>query len=196
MPTRKSFETAQFYPVTPRRWKDFEKLFGNNGACGGCWCMHWRLKQSEYDKNKGAGNKRAIKKLIESGKPPGVIGYIKKEPVAWCCVGPRESFPKLERARTLKPIDDKPVWSILCLFVAKLNRNSGLSSQVIEAACNYAFSKGASIVEGYPYVTGKKKWADPFVFTGLVSSFKRAGFKVVARPSKSRAIVSIYKGSN
>lgn len=158
--------------------------------------MHWRLIQSEYDKEKGAGNKRAIRKLIESGKPPGVIGYIKKEPVAWCCVGPRESFQKLERARTLKPIDDQPVWSILCLFIAKPSRNSGLSSHLIEAACKYAFSKGALIVEGYPCVTGKKKWADPFVFTGLVSSFKRAGFKVVARPSKSRAIVRIYKGSN
>jgi GNAT superfamily N-acetyltransferase len=155
--------------------------------------MHWRLKQSEYDKNKGTQNKRAIKELIEAGKPPGVIGYIKKEPVAWCCVGPRESFPKLERARTLKPIDDRPVWSILCLFIAKPFRKAGLSAQVINAASKYAFSKGALTIEGYPYVTGKKKWADPFVFTGLVSSFKRVGFKVVARPSKSRAIVRYYK---
>ena len=181
----------KFYPVTARRWKDFELLFGKNGACGGCWCMHWRLRQSEYDKQRGAGNKRAMKKLIESGKPPGIIGYINKEPVAWCCIGLRESFPKLERSRTLKSIDDQPVWSILCLFVAKAFRNAGLSSQVITAAAEYAFSKGATIVEGYPYVTGNKKWADPFVFTGLASSFKKAGFKVVARPSKSRLIVRL-----
>ena len=155
--------------------------------------MHWRLKQSEYDKNKGAGNKRAMKKLIEANKPPGIIGYIKKEPVAWCCVGPRKDFSKLERSRTLKPIDDQQVWSILCLFVAKTYRNSGLSSQVVRAAADYSFSKGAIIVEGYPYVTGNKKWADPFVFTGLASSFKKAGFKVVARPSKSRLIVRLFE---
>ena len=179
----------KFYPVTPRRWKDFELLFGKNGACGGCWCMYWRLKQSEYDKHKGAGNKRAMKELIETGRSPGIIGYFEKNPVAWCCVGPRKDFSKLERSRTLKPIDDEPVWSILCLFVSKSFRNAGLSTQVVEAAADYAFSKGAVIVEGYPYVTGNKKWADPFVFTGLASSFKKAGFKVVAKPTKSRRIV-------
>jgi len=183
----------KFYPVTLSRWKDFELLFGKNGACGGCWCMYWLLKQSEYDKQKGSGNKRAMKKLIEAGKPPGIIGYFKKEPVAWCCVGPREDFSRLERSRTLKPIDDQPVWSILCLFVAKTYRNAGLSSQVVTAAAEYAFSKGATIVEGYPYVTGNKKWADPFVFSGLASSFKKAGFKVVAKPSKSRLIVRLSK---
>ena len=157
--------------------------------------MHWRLKQSEYDKQKGSGNRRAMKKLIESGKPPGIIGYLNKEPVAWCCVGPREKFSKLDRSRTLKPIDDKPVWSILCLFVAKSFRNAGLSSQVVEAAADYAFSKGALVVEGYPYLTGKNKWADPFVFTGLASSFKKAGFKVVAKPSKSRQIVRLFRAA-
>lgn len=155
--------------------------------------MHWRLRQSEYDKQKGSGNRRAMKKLIESGKPPGIIGYLNKEPFAWCCVGPRKDFSKLERSRTLKPIDDKPVWSILCLFVAKSFRNDGLSSQVVKAAADYAFSKGALVVEGYPYETGKNKWADPFVFTGLASSFKKTGFKVVARPSKSRRVVRLYK---
>ncbi|MCH7691501.1 MAG: GNAT family N-acetyltransferase [candidate division Zixibacteria bacterium] len=193
MPSRLSQIEPKFYPVTHRRWKDFELLFGKNGACGGCWCMHWRLKQSEYDKSKGAGNKRAMKRLIKTDRPPGIIGYLKNEPVAWCCVGPRDSFPKLERSRTLKPIDDQPVWSILCLFVAKTFRNAGLSSQVITAAAEYAFSKGAKIVEGYPYVTGNKKWADPFVFTGLASSFKRAGFKIVAKPSKSRRIVRLFR---
>ena len=184
-----------FYPVTAKRWKDFESLFGKNGACGGCWCMHWRLKQSQYDKHKGTGNKLAMKKLIKSGKPPGIIGYFEKKPVAWCCVGLREDFSKLERSRTLKPIDDKLVWSILCLFVSKSFRNAGLSSQVVEAAADYAFSKGAVIVEGYPYETGKKKWADPFVFTGLASSFKKAGFKVVSKPSKSRQIVRLFRAA-
>ncbi|MCH8027456.1 MAG: GNAT family N-acetyltransferase [candidate division Zixibacteria bacterium] len=193
MPSRLSQIEPKFYPVTPSRWKDFELLFGKNGACGGCWCMYWLLKQSEYDKQKGSGNKRAMKKLIKTNRPPGIIGYLKKEPVAWCCVGPRDSFPKLERSRTLKPIDDQPVWSILCLFVAKTFRNAGLSSQVVEAAADYAFSKGAKIVEGYPYVTGNKRWADPFVFTGLASSFEKAGFKVVAKPSKSRRIVRLFR---
>jgi hypothetical protein len=29
-------------------WIDLEKLFGAHGACGGCWCMWWRLKRSVF----------------------------------------------------------------------------------------------------------------------------------------------------
>lgn len=30
-------------PATRERWSDLERLFGERGACGGCWCMHRRL---------------------------------------------------------------------------------------------------------------------------------------------------------
>jgi hypothetical protein len=55
-----------FLPVTKDRWEDFEKLFGRRGACGGCWCMWWRLSRKEYNMQKGDGNKKAMKKIILS----------------------------------------------------------------------------------------------------------------------------------
>lgn len=31
-----------------------ERLFGSNGACGGCWCMHWRTpKGADWQHEKG-----------------------------------------------------------------------------------------------------------------------------------------------
>lgn len=195
MTNPKKSPSIKFYPVTPSRWKDFEKLFGDNGACGGCWCMFARLTQTEFMKRKGAGNKRAIKKIIDSGEPPGVIGFVSGEPVAWCCVGPRKDFLRLHNSRTLKPIDDQPVWSIPCLFISKTHRKANLSSKAVVAAVEYAFSMGAEIVEGYPNDTRNKKWADAFAWMGLVSSFKNAGFEVVKRPSQSRVIVRRYKSS-
>ena len=155
--------------------------------------MSARKTQSEFMKSKGAGNKRAIKKIVDSEKPPGVIGYSNGEPMAWCCVGPREDFIRLQNSRTLKPIDNQPVWCIPCLFVAKQFRKANLSSKAVDAAAKYAFSKGAKIVEGYPNDTHNKKWADPFAWMGLVSSFEKAGFEIVKRPSPSRAIVRRYK---
>ena len=157
--------------------------------------MSARKTPAQFIKTKGAGNKRAIKKIIDSGKPPGVIGYSNGEPVAWCCVGPREDFIRLQKSRSLKPIDDQPVWSIPCLFVAKQFRKANLSSKAVNAAAKYAFSKSAKIVEGYPNDTRNKKWADPFAWMGLVSSFEKAGFKIVKRPSASRAIVRRFKSS-
>ena len=58
----------EIHPVVPDRWHDLEKLFGERGACGGCWCMWWRLRRSEFDQKKGPGTKRALKKLISMGQ--------------------------------------------------------------------------------------------------------------------------------
>ena len=104
----------KFFPVTNERWKDFEKLFGEKGACAGCWCMYWRLKQSVLDAQKGNGNKRAMKKIIFSDTIPGIIAYHKSEPVGWCSVAPREEFSRLDNSRILKPVDEKSVWSVVC----------------------------------------------------------------------------------
>src|SRR5262247_157348 len=60
----------EFHPLTPERWRDFESLFGERGACGGCWCMWPRLSRSQYETQKGARNKRAMKKLVDGGSTP------------------------------------------------------------------------------------------------------------------------------
>ncbi|MFH2056016.1 MAG: GNAT family N-acetyltransferase [bacterium] len=181
--------TYDFKPATAKLWSDLVQLFGERGACGGCWCMSWRLSSKEFDANKGAGNRRALKRIVDSGEVPGIIAYCDSEPVGWCSVAPRERFPRLARARTLKPIDDKPVWSVVCLFVLKGYRNQGVSVRLLKAAAEYVRLRGGKIVEGYPYDPKEGRWADPFVYTGLVSAFKRAGFKEVARPSTTRAIM-------
>ena len=108
----------EFHPLTPERWQDLETLFGPRGACGGCWCMWWRLKRSQYVKQKGPGNRRALKKIVDSGEIPGLLAYADGQPIAWCSVGPREAYSTLERSRILKRVDDKPVWSVVCFVVA------------------------------------------------------------------------------
>lgn len=179
----------QTRPVTPARWPDLERLFGPRGACGGCWCMWFRLRRSEYERKKGAGNKRAMKKLVMSGAPPGLIAYLKGEPIAWCALAPRGEYSVLERSRVLAPVDDRPVWSIVCLFVAKPHRRQGVSVAMLEAAVGYARKRGARIVEGYPVEPKKKTMPDVFAMSGLASAFKKAGFTEVARRSETRPIM-------
>jgi GNAT superfamily N-acetyltransferase len=175
-------------PVTPARWADLEKLFGPRGACGGCWCMYWRLKRAEYERRKGAGNRRALKKLVQAGEVPGLLAYVGKEPVGWVAVAPRKTFPVLENSRVAARVDAQPVWSVVCLFVARAYRNRGVSTALLRAAADYARRRGARIVEGYP-VEPKKRQADVFVYTGLASSFHRAGYREVARRSPTRPVM-------
>jgi len=176
-------------PLTPARWKDLEALFGARGACGGCWCMYWRLPRSTFEREKGDGNRRTFKKLVATGEPPGLLAYDAGRPVGWCAIAPRTEYPKMARSRILQPVDDRPVWSVTCLFVTKPYRRRGVSVRLLMAAADYARRRGGRIVEGYPVEPRQGNMPDPFVWTGLASAFRQAGFTEVARRSKTRPIM-------
>jgi GNAT superfamily N-acetyltransferase len=179
----------EFHPLTTERWDDFEKLLGERGACGGCWCMWWRLKRSEFERQKGEGNRKAIKSIVDSGEVPGILAYANGQAVAWCAVAPRETYPVLERSRTLKRIDDKPVWSVVCFFTAKPFRGRGIALELLRAANEHVDKHGGKIVEGYPVEPKGGRMPDAFAYTGLVSTFRKAGFVEVARRSERRPIM-------
>jgi len=182
-------ESIRFQAVTSKSWKDLEQLFGDNGACGGCWCMFWRVPRKEYEAKKGAGNKRALKSIVNRGGKPGIIAYVGNQPVGWCAVAPREIYVGLQTSRLLKPVDDRPVWSISCLFVRKDYRRKGVSAKLIKAAVDFAGRQGATCVEGYPSEPATDKTADAFLWHGIPSAFKAAGFKEVIRRSPTRPIM-------
>jgi GNAT superfamily N-acetyltransferase len=170
----------EFHPVTPERWGDLETLFGERGAYSGCWCMWWRLPRAQFEQQIGQKNKEALKAIVDSGEPPGLLAYAEGEPIAWCSVGPRPVFTALERSRTLKRVDDAPVWSVVCFFVAKPFRRRGVMVPLLTAAVEYARAHGAKIVEGYP-VEPEKALSGCSGYTGVVSAFRRAGFVEVLR---------------
>jgi GNAT superfamily N-acetyltransferase len=190
MPSKRPpLPTLDFHPLTPERWKDLEGLFGERGACGGCWCMWWRLTHREFERNKGEPNRRAMKRIVNSGQVPGILAYRDGRPVGWCSVGPREVYPRLERSRILKRIDDQPVWSVVCFFIARSHRRQGISTKLLRAAVDYAKQNGARIVEGYPVEPKEGQVPDVFLYHGLASSFVQVGFKEVARRSETRPIM-------
>lgn len=153
--------------------------------------MWWRLTRSRYEKQRGPGNKRAIRKIIGGGNVPGIIAYLGDEPFAWCSVGPRENYALLERSRVLERVDDKAVWSIVCFFVKKPYRRLGYLEKLIKASLQFAKKKGAAIVEAYP-IAVRKRTADVFVYSGLFSTFKKTGFVEVARRSETRPIMRYH----
>jgi len=189
MSSTKMASALTFRPLTKDLWKDFENLFGQRGACGGCWCMSWRLSRAEFNANKGERNRQAMKRVVSSGLAPGVLAFDGKQAVGWCAVAPREQYPALGRSRIFAPIDSQEVWSISCIFIAKPYRNRGVSAQLIKAAMDLVRKQGGKIVEGYPQDLKGQKLPDAFVWTGLSPSFKRAGFHVAARRSPKRPIM-------
>ena len=183
--------TLEFHPVTPERWGDLERLFGERGAYGGCWCMWWRLPRAQFEQQVGQRNKEALKAIVDSGEVPGLLAYAHGEPIAWCSVAPRESFPALERTRMLKRVDDEPVWSVVCFFVAKPFRRRGVMVPLLAAAVEYARAHGAKIIEGYP-VEPTKKLSGASGYSGVVSAFRKAGFVEVLRRAGTRPIMRYF----
>ncbi len=74
------------YPLSRARWEDFELLFGKRGACGGCWCMLWRVEKAEFESGKGEPNKRSMKSIVDAGEPAGVLAYVDGKAIGWCAV--------------------------------------------------------------------------------------------------------------
>jgi len=182
----------KYHPLTIKRWSDFEELFGEHGAYGGCWCMWWRCTRREFERQQGEGNRQAMKAIVESGKVPGILGYAEGEAVGWCSVAPREQYESLERSRVLKKLDETEVWSIVCLFVAKRYRKRGVGEALIRGAVEYVKGQKGKVVEAYPTQPREGQLPPVSSYMGTPMMFKRAGFVVCARPSKSKVIMRYF----
>lgn len=180
--------TIEVKPLTAGRWDDFVELFGpDRGAAGGCWCMFWRQSKPEWKARTNEGNRRKLRRLVRPRRaPPGLIAYREGKPVGWTSVAPRDEFPRLNASKTLAPFDAKPVWAIVCFYIRRGHRKSGVASALLAAAVDEAAKRGARIVEGYP-VDGTTESGD--AWTGVPSMFQRAGFREVERRHPSRPIV-------
>ncbi len=154
--------------------------------------MAWRLKNKDFQNGKGENNKKAMKKLAKSKESVGIIVYVNNEPAAWCSVAPREQFVKLENSRVWKRIDEEPVWSVSCLFLAKQFRRKGLSTEVIKCAIELCRTKGIKIIEAYPVEPYADSIPAAFAWTGIPSAFVKAGFKEVERRSETKPIMRYY----
>jgi GNAT superfamily N-acetyltransferase len=171
-------------PVTKERWPDLVELF-DRPIVRTCFCMYYR---KSGDTGAGAQNRQAMKKIVERGDVPGLIGYDKGVPVAWVSLGPREGYDRLKRSPIMKPVDDRPVWSIVCFFVADEARGKGMAARMLDAAVAYARSHGARLLEGYPVDRAGQSHPDTMFF-GAKSMFDAAGFREVARRKETRPVV-------
>jgi GNAT superfamily N-acetyltransferase len=152
--------------------------------------MWFRETSADFERRGNAGNRRSMRILVRKNRQPGLLAYVGGEPAGWVSVAPRQEFGRIERSNALKPVDEEPVWSVVCFFIDKRFRGMGLGKRLLDAAVQHAARKGARTVEAYPWdpLTGRKL-TNAEAFIGLLPMFEAAGFREVARRSKSRPIV-------
>lgn len=176
--------------LTPELWPDFERLFGQNGAKSGCWCMYWRIG-ARYRRQAASANRAAFEAVVKTGPPPGLMAFAGGKPVGWCQIGPRRSLSQLDRVWRLRSPDETPIWSVSCLFIARGHRRQGIASRLIEAALEFASAGGATMVEAYPI---DRRLSPSSFSTGFVTTFERLGFRYVPSPTPERPIMRLEIG--
>ena len=180
-------------PLTATRWPDLVSLFERPGlsVARGCFCMYYR-RSGRHERPAGMtyseSNKRALKALVDRGVVPGLLGYDDKRPVGWVSLGPREDYAKLKRSAVMKPLDDKPVWSIICFVVDPEARGRGVAEAMLKGAMAWAREQGVRLLEAYP-CDKPARAADDSMWFGAKSMFDRAGFVEVARRKPMRPVV-------
>ena len=105
------------HSVTPDRFEDFTDVVNRSRRVNHCWCLSHRLQAAEIERLGGGSREQAMRRLCEREHPPGVVTYLDGEPVGWCNIGPRTEITRLARSRLIRPVDDVPVWSIVCVIV-------------------------------------------------------------------------------
>jgi GNAT superfamily N-acetyltransferase len=177
-----STSSTRIRPLARTDWPLLEALFGERGACGGCWCMAWRLARKDWEVGRGEQNRRALKRLVERGIASGVLAISGGRAVGWCSAGPRAEFVALETKRSLATDWDERTWSVTCFFVDKAWRRRGLGERMLRAAATLAAKRGATRLEGYPVPLPRDGTDLPaaFAWTGLPRVFERAGFTPLA----------------
>ena len=187
-------QKIKIHPLTIDRWMDLVALFGEHGAQGGCWCMWWRLRPKDYDKNAGERNEYAFKKLVDSKQPVGLLAYMNGKVVGWCSIAPREQLIRVRTSTTWRPVDELPVWAISCFFINMEHRGKQITKQLLNDAIKYARKNGVIAIEAYPkdITHATKRDKDRALYFGTTKMFKEAGFEEVIRRHPSFPIMRLW----
>jgi GNAT superfamily N-acetyltransferase len=172
-------------PLTRDRLPDLASLFGQGGDPKWCWCSFYRVRNVDFQSATAESNRKvlegAVKATSAKGRHPGLIAYRDGEAIGWVSVGPREDYDRLTHSKVLAPLDDRPVWSIVCFVVSRKARKQGVAHALLEAAVDYAREHGATLLEAYPVETDGERVPAANVYKGTLRMFERAGFEVAAR---------------
>lgn len=165
-------------PLTEDRFDDFAQVVNRTRRPTHCWCLSHRLQPAQIQELGGGSRELAMRRLSARPRSPGVVAYRDGEPVGWCSIGPRSDIPRLAGSKLITPVDDVPVWSIICVVVRSGFRRQGVALDMVRAATEYAFAQGAPAVESYPAdVEGRIDLTAAFI--GTRKLFADAGFRFV-----------------
>jgi GNAT superfamily N-acetyltransferase len=191
-------------PANDASWEDLQAVLGTRGDPSRCQCQRYRMQPGESWASVGA-EELAFRLRTQtdcrqagSKSTSGLVAYLDDEPVGWCAVAPRSAHPRL-LLKTRVPWEgraedktDDSVWAVTCFVTRTGFRRRGVSRALARAAVDFARTRGARALEGYPMITQPGQevtWGELHV--GSRSIFEAAGFEEVSHPTLRRVVMRI-----
>jgi ribosomal protein S18 acetylase RimI-like enzyme len=174
-------DAIEILPLTSDRFADLAALFEGGGDPKWCWCMSFRYRGRDWSNSTAKDNRADLERRADHDPAAGLIAYRAGRAIGWISLGPRADYERLTYSKVLAPIDDQPVWSIVCFVVGRQARGQGVALALLDAGIAYARRRGATMLEAYPAETDGVRIASANAYMGTLSMFERAGFEVVAR---------------
>jgi GNAT superfamily N-acetyltransferase len=183
MPRMPPDNGLEILPLSGERFPDLGQLFAS-GDPHWCWCQYFRARGRSWANASAESNKADLERLTSQadetgGVAPGLVAYRDGAAIGWVSLGPREDYERLAFSTLLRPIDDRPVWSIVCFVVAGRQRGNGVATALLDAAIEYARERGAATLEAYPIHESRGRVSSDAAYAGTQGMFERAGFTVV-----------------
>lgn len=170
-------------PATAERFGDVATMLGpRRPDASVCWCLSHRLDAKTNRELVGPARGEYVRKLCARDVAPGVLGYLTDDVVGWAAVAPRAELP-FARSTKIPHVDGLPVWSVWCIRVRPGHRGIGFSHALLDGAVEYARSRGAPAVEGYPVDNRGRKVDVTMAYVGTRALFEAAGFTKAADTS-------------
>lgn len=196
------FMALTIVPANEAGCDDLAEVFGSRGAAAECQCQRYRLARGEsFRSTPVEARVERLREQTACGDPSapetsGLVAYLDGEPVGWCAVAPRAAYEGLVRNSNQtawrgrqEDRADQGVWAVTCLLTRVGRRGQGVASGLASAAVDFARERGAQRLEAYPITVAGATWGEEH--PGPLEVYLRAGFEVVHRPSKRRAVVAV-----
>jgi GNAT superfamily N-acetyltransferase len=192
---------VRIVPANEASWDDLQTVFGPRGPAARCQCQRYKLRPREaFRKFPIEERASRLRRQTDCGHPgsgttSGLVAYLDGEPVGWCAVEPRTAYTGLVRNARVpwegraEDKADASVWAVTCLFTRAGFRRRGVSYALTRAAVDFARSRGARALEGYPMTTKNALLEE--LHTGTEAAFAAAGFTEVSRPTLRRVVMRI-----
>ena len=177
------------------RFVDVKHALTGGGDGASCWCQWWMLRAKDFRAVTRDERRELPRGDLAAPVASALLAYVDDEAAGWVKVSPRPDQPRLARTRNFQqspePFDDPSVWAITCFVVRREHRGNGIAARLLDAAVDHARAHDARVVEGYPVDTAVAEASANDLYHGALSTFVDAGFTEVARPTRSRPIVSL-----